>query len=405
MHDKIYMDSQMKRVNHQISFDLVLHKFRFGATQIVQSRWQDITHSALDINRKGGREMRKLRKKVLDNFCSSSLTRKQQDLFLCLCRWQNAAGFVTGIYYKDVCNEMGMTPQTFYASLRKLESCGLIRIESQESRKQRKAVDWNVQIMNNDCTHYKEVLEMGFVTLSEGMYSSPDFWKLTSGEKSIAMQLCRWCRSAKNGKFYIGSASFKKKFAEQLGVSGRTILRYLEGLKKIFKISRWKKNITISILPAIKAVIPGSDSDSDLIRKHHVRTACAEYGINIPDETALKDAADLEKQYPLLQTMMQEEGMEKYQMNPFMWLLSHKEYGLREDGGGFRGKRTLGPAFLHSIIIAKIEEYKKNQFIPAIPAPDPGAVPVPDPAVEDAGANMPRVSLGYFAREWLGGDA
>ncbi len=351
--------------------------------------------------------MRKIRKKVLNSFCAAGLTRKEQDLFLYLCRYQNVQGNVAGVFYKDVCDQMEMTPQSFYTSLRKLQKSGMIHVESPEYRKLRNAVDWNIAVLNNDCSNYKIVLQDGgYLSLADGFYASPDFWALKAGAKAVAMQICTWCRSSKVGKYVIGSANFLKKFAEQLGVGIRTVRRYLESLKKLFVISRWKKNITFKVRPDLKAVIPGSDSDADLIRKQHVRTACCEYGIRIPDDTALKDAADLEKQYPVLGEMLQKKEMDKYQGNPFLWLLSRKEYNLREDGDGSQGKRILGPKYLHGIIIAKVNRYKETGSAP-VPDTDPAPdTKLPDSPLisEEDGSILPQISLEEFAKQLFGDE-
>ena len=95
--------------------------------------------------------MRKIRASVLRKVEESRLTNKELTVFLHICQYQTEAGTVSGIYYKDICNALKISNQSFYSSLYRLRDCGLINLWKADK------IDWDIQIIGNDCTDIEAV--------------------------------------------------------------------------------------------------------------------------------------------------------------------------------------------------------------------------------------------------------
>ena len=85
--------------------------------------------------------MRKIRASVLRKVEESRLTNKELTVFLHICQYQTDAGTVSGIYYKDICNALKISNQSFYSSLYRLRDCGLINLWKADK------IDWDIQII------------------------------------------------------------------------------------------------------------------------------------------------------------------------------------------------------------------------------------------------------------------
>lgn len=116
--------------------------------------------------------MRKIRASVLRKVEESRLTNKELTVFLHICQYQTDAGTVSGIYYKDICNALKISNQSFYSSLYRLRDCGLINLWKADK------IDWDIQIIGNDCTDIESVKKEGYLSVADGLFASEKFRKL-----------------------------------------------------------------------------------------------------------------------------------------------------------------------------------------------------------------------------------
>lgn len=171
--------------------------------------------------------MRKIRASVLRKVEESRLTNKELTVFLHICQYQTDAGTVSGIYYKDICNALKISNQSFYSSLYRLRDCGLINLWKADK------IDWDIQIIGNDCTDIESVKKEGYLSVADGLFASEKFRKLKANEKVMAMRLLVYCRSGQR-TYKEAKASFLDKMKKMLGCGLRAVKKYLTALKELF---------------------------------------------------------------------------------------------------------------------------------------------------------------------------
>ena len=168
--------------------------------------------------------MRKIRASVVERLEKAKLTNKELSIFLHLCQYQTEAGTVSGIYYKDICTALKLSNQTFYSSLYQLRDCGLINLWKANK------IDWDIQIIGNDCSNIEEVKKEGYLSIADGLFASEKFRKLKANEKVMAMRLLVYCRSGQR-TYKEAKASFLDKMKKMLGCGLRAVKKYLTALK------------------------------------------------------------------------------------------------------------------------------------------------------------------------------
>lgn len=184
--------------------------------------------------------MRKIRASVLRKVEESRLTNKELTVFLHICQYQTDAGTVSGIYYKDICNALKISNQSFYSSLYRLRDCGLINLWKADK------IDWDIQIIGNDCTDIESVKKEGYLSVADGLFASEKFRKLKANEKVMAMRLLVYCRSGQR-TYKEAKASFLDKMKKMLGCGLRAVKKYLTALKELFYIGIKDKMYLITI--------------------------------------------------------------------------------------------------------------------------------------------------------------
>lgn len=178
--------------------------------------------------RKGGLVMQKLSIEVLEHAMQQNLTSAEVDMLLYIARFQNDAGTARGIYYKDVCEGIGISYQAFYDCKKGLEEKGIISSEKNNY------YDWDITILNNSFVG-NENFGRGYVSVSSKMVRSAVFRKFKANTKLMALYLLReWLISRKRTNkesYQILRENFLAKFRKLLNVSDRMIRRYLGQLQ------------------------------------------------------------------------------------------------------------------------------------------------------------------------------
>ena len=283
--------------------------------------------------------MRKIRASVLRKVEESRLTNKELTVFLHICQYQTDAGTVSGIYYKDICNALKISNQSFYSSLYRLRDCGLINLWKADK------IDWDIQIIGNDCTDIESVKKEGYLSVADGLFASEKFRKLKANEKVMAMRLLVYCRSGQR-TYKEAKASFLDKMKKMLGCGLRAVKKYLTALKELFYIGIKDKMYLITIRRGVADRVWRAPTDTELELGHKVHAACNRNKINESD-AAKRDTAELAKQYRQDIAEMQKAGVLPEDI--FGYLIGKARDGLA-------GK--LNPKYIHKVLRNEIANGK-----------------------------------------------
>lgn len=218
--------------------------------------------------------MQKLKNEVLDRMLEKHLTKAEVDVLLELSHYQDDKGKVYGVYYRNVCEAVGISYETFYCTIENLVDKGLIRVE------QTCKGDRDVTILHNDFS-YPGALQEGFVSTGHYLFDNPKFKKLKAGEKLLAMQFFRITGAGKH--FYnISVEFFIKKYTELLQVKLRTLRVYLSHLRDFFSINIKNRNYYICIKKneCKYEELEAPTTDIKRLSEHLIKTACRRHKAN-----------------------------------------------------------------------------------------------------------------------------
>lgn len=169
----------------------------------------------------------KLKNKFIARMIQANLTSAEFDFIMCLAMRQNNRGIISGVYYRDICEQIGVSYQEFYNILYSLEKKGLI------TRTKENYIDHDVVLTDNVCETQADFMD-GYVHLTT-MFTDDKFRKMKVGAKIIALETYRIAMTNK--------ASYRKKkkafFAEwskKLGVQKRSIRVYLHEIESYFSV-------------------------------------------------------------------------------------------------------------------------------------------------------------------------
>ena len=82
--------------------------------------------------------MQKLSVEVLEKMLGADLSNHEIDMMLYIARFQDEFGHIRGVYYRDICENVGLSYQGFYDCLHSLERKGIIACEK------RSYFDWDI---------------------------------------------------------------------------------------------------------------------------------------------------------------------------------------------------------------------------------------------------------------------
>lgn len=166
--------------------------------------------------------MQKIKYGVLDKLLRADLSRAEMDFILHISHYQDDTGCVSGIYYRDICEALQISYQTFYDVLRSLQAKEIIKVD--------KAFygDWDVTILDNS---FQNGIT-GYVSTGDDLFLDPEFQKCGPQEKLLALEFLKIAKNPSNGgKYRIGKEKLLEKYGKLFSVTKRIILRYLHRLK------------------------------------------------------------------------------------------------------------------------------------------------------------------------------
>lgn len=252
----------------------------------------------------------KIKNNILENLIG--LTECEWKLFEYLVRRQDEKGFIYGVHNKSVCQQMKMSKQSFYNSLRGLAKKNIITYVPGTTIRytvknniddntvdewdglQPVSIDFNVTIIGNDFS-YEGANNEGYVSLQRRMFKSKEFKKLKPNEKFLVFWLAH-ITNERTQSYKRKIKEFYSQYSEMLNVSKRAIHSYIEKIKNFFNI--WIKRGILYIKYNSKMFKKNSSQNTKTNSNYNFVEALArQLQIKKASKTQIKDTAALMKQY------------------------------------------------------------------------------------------------------------
>lgn len=230
--------------------------------------------------------MQKLKNSILDHMIDAKLTSKEIDFLIFISRFQDDTGRVCGVHYRELCEEMHMSYQTFYNVKESLEEKNFIRSIKTDR------IDHDIIILNN---RNEDCIENGYINTNHHMLFCEEFYRMKAGAKLLAMQLMKITYAGK-GYFAIGVRKFYDGYPARFGVSRRVMRSWLMSLKLFFSIGI--KDAKYFIEPK-KIIYRKADEmkESDRLRMHNADVILRRNRIKEADKKEKESLRDLFRQY------------------------------------------------------------------------------------------------------------
>lgn len=282
--------------------------------------------------------MQKIRNSILDKMIEHKLSSAEIDFLIYISRFQDDAGKVTGVHYKELCKEMGLSYQSFYNIKTSLIEKGFILSEKKNR------LDHDIIIVGNEFLSEGDI-QGGYINTSHDMFYKKDFFKMRAGAKLLAMDLFRLSYVV-NNQHKIGTKKFFEKYTKLFQVSKRIMRSYLMELKRFFSIGIVKGNYYIRPKTEVYHSA-GGKAEIDNFTEHWVKVACRRDGIGNKDKKAFQDVCNLRKQY---QSAVKVIGKNFWEL-----LNDAIAQSVRDVYGQLMKVRNLKPKYVHKILRGLIE--------------------------------------------------
>ena len=231
--------------------------------------------------------MQKIKLAVLENLIKKKVTSKELDFILQISQYQNEAGEIRGVYYRDFSDCMSI--QSFYDVKASLKEKGIIEVKKNSD------IDYDITILGNDFTD--KDFSVGYINTSHAVFKNRNFKALKANEKLLVMNLMKITYGNK-GSWKIGAHKFFERYKELFGVTLRVIRSYMHSIKQFFHISLCKfKYLIIPKSNIYQNREPGEKSGNQIYAESIVRTLCRRSRIKEYGKKDLEDTADLIWQY------------------------------------------------------------------------------------------------------------
>lgn len=288
--------------------------------------------------------MQKLKYNVLDKLILNNVTSAEIDFLLYVSRYQNDKGVSKGIYYRNMCKEIGISFQSFYDLKTSLTEKRIIKAEKNSY------YDWDITILDNDCSD-PESYQEGYINTNHNIFYSSDFYSMKAGAKLLAMEFMKISFSGR-GCYNIGSSKFYDKYTKIFKVTKRVIQNYMQDLKSFFSIGLKEKQYWITPLAKVRRNI-GSRTEASNYRSHIGDVICRRGKIKSVTKDALKDTVDLLKQYKA-SVNGEVEVLEELLVQAIKKSLEKANEGIRNTS---KWIRELKPKLVHKYLIEQLKEY------------------------------------------------
>lgn len=223
---------------------------------------------------------------VLENLIKKKVTSKELDFILHISQYQNEAGEIRGVYYRDFSDCMSI--QSFYDVKASLKEKGIIEVKKNSD------IDYDITICGNDFTD--KDFSAGYINTSHAVFKNQNFKAMKANEKLMVMDLMKITYSNK-GSWQIGASKFLERYKGLFGVTLRVIRSYMHSIKQFFHVSLRKFKYLIIPKQDIYHQDPGERSGNQIYAESIVRTLCRRAKIKEYMERDLEDTAALIWQY------------------------------------------------------------------------------------------------------------
>lgn len=307
----------------------------------------------------------KIKNNILENLIG--LTECEWKLFEYLVRRQDEKGFIYGVHNKSVCQQMKMSKQSFYNSLRGLAKKNIITYVPGTTIKytpkrstpnniddntvdewdglQPVSIDFNVTIINNDFS-YEGAYSEGYISIQRKMYKSNEFKKLKPNEKFLVFWLSH-ITNENTQSYKRKLKEFYAQYSKMLNVSKRAIHSYIENIKDFFNISL-KRGI-LYIKYNSKMFKKDSNQNTKTNSNYNFVEALArQMRIKKASQKQIRDTANLMKQY--------EKSAETYGSNIKGLIIMALSACARLEKK--QKNKELIPEYVHSVIRTKLSLIK-----------------------------------------------
>lgn len=292
--------------------------------------------------------MQKISVEALEKMMRAGLTRNEVDFVLYVARFQNEYGTAEGIYYRALCEEIGISYQGFYDCKRSLEEKGIIICEK------RSYYDYDITILDNSFAG-KENYGRGYVSLHNGMVRSEEYRKLPAPAKLMGLYLLReWMinkKKSKSDSYKMNRSTFYEKFAKPDGIlnlSKRMARRYLGQLKPFMAIylENGVKYYFTFYQDQIRSIVDTGENEE--LRSHSIEVACRRNRITEDGEDAHEIVEILKQHHPVIKR-----DISFCLSDIIRRSLETINQGIRNS---YKWKRYLSPGLIHKYIMETLYE-------------------------------------------------
>lgn len=275
--------------------------------------------------------MQKLRRVVLDKMIAARLTSRQVDMMLYLSKYQDESGLIQGVYYRSVCEDTGMSIQSFYNVLKALEKMDLIQLEKNDS------TDWDIMILDNDCREYNKIGQ--YLNTNQAMLYSHGFCSLSGGAKLLALFLLRRCGENQGG-IRQKTEGFFDSLQSLMQVSKRVIKSHLKKLATFFSLG--SQGEFYFVRPRKAGVEKSGKSEYQRYAEQIINMICRRNKVDKSSDQ-VTDTAGLMNQY---RKSIQMDGKQPYDVLQKAVLTAVQVAGI----GQKKPERYLQPKLVHKVL-------------------------------------------------------
>ena len=167
--------------------------------------------------------MYKLKHTYIDRMIEGKLSGCEIDFLLYIANYQSESGSVESVYYKDVCDKVGISIQKFYDILQSLSEKRLI------SYTKKNPSDLSVVLIGNSfgSVDFSSGHVPGYVNVTQNKFRDDDFMEMKAGSKLLYLYSQRFV----NGKHMLVE-NFYNEFCRLFKVVKKTLQCYLHELKE-----------------------------------------------------------------------------------------------------------------------------------------------------------------------------
>ena len=233
--------------------------------------------------------MQKLSKTIIEKMAKANLTNAEIDFMLYLSRIQDKHGHIAGIYYRDICADLGISYQKFYDLKKSLVSKNIICIQQTPYY-----ADYDIILLGNDFSDdfgaYKNKEQ--YINTNDALFYTDAFLSMRGKSKMLVLLLYLYVFRA-NSKFKYNSSwsNFLERYADMLCITKRMLRSYITEIQRdgVLKIWFVKGRIYIS---RVKQDAAKKQTDIFSLAKHTGKILCRRMKLDYTKQD-LKDTVHL----------------------------------------------------------------------------------------------------------------